>query len=256
MFASLAGRVVIVTGVNKGIGRGIAKRFAEVGYKVLVVARGRDAASDVAEEIAVPGGIAIAVTADVGMEEGAHSMAAAAINYFGTIDILCANASIFPSAKIGEMSAADFDKGMDTNLRGTFLSAKACLPALTGMGRQIVVTSSITGPVTGFPGWFHYGASKAGQLSFVPTAAIELVGAGITISAVLPGNVTTEAMVALGPDYMATMAASIPLKRLGSVEDIANAALFLASEEAGYITGQTLIVDGGQVLPENLAALE
>ncbi|MBW4021787.1 MAG: 3-oxoacyl-ACP reductase FabG [Proteobacteria bacterium] len=257
MFQSLAGRSVIVTGASKGIGRGIAKRFAEAGCRVIVVARSHDAARLVAEDIAVMGGAAIPVTADISTEAGAAAMAAAAVEHFGGIDILCANAGIFPAARIGDMSVAEFDEVMGVNLRGTFLSVRACLAELTKTGRgRIVVTSSITGPITGFPGWSHYGASKAGQLGFMRTAAIELAPAGITINAILPGNIATEGLVALGPDYMASMASSVPMKRLGTVEDIANAALFFASEEAGYITGQTLVVDGGQVLPESLAALD
>jgi 3-oxoacyl-[acyl-carrier protein] reductase len=257
MFASLAGRSVIVTGASKGIGRGIAKRFAEAGCRVVVVARSAEAAKLVAEDIAVSGGAAIPVTADVSTEEGVAAMAAAALGHFGSIDILCANAGIFPASKIGEMSVAEFDEVIGVNLRGTFLAVKACLPELTKTGRgRIIVTSSITGPVTGMPGWSHYGASKAGQLGFIRSAALELASAGITINAVLPGNIATEGLVALGPDYMNAMTASIPMKRLGGVEDIANAALFFATEEAGFITGQTLIVDGGQVLPESLAAVE
>ncbi len=120
----------------------------------------------------------------------------------------------------------------------------------------MVLTSSITGPVTGYPGWSHYGASKAGQLGFLKTAAMELSRYNTTINAVLPGNIITEGLEGLGEDYLATMAASIPLKRLGKVEDIANAALFFASQEAAYITGQTLIVDGGQILPESLEAIQ
>ena len=120
----------------------------------------------------------------------------------------------------------------------------------------MVLTSSITGPVTGYPGWSHYGASKAGQLGFLKTAAMELSRYNTTTNAVLPGNIITEGLEGLGEDYLATMAASIPLKRLGKVEDIANAALFFASQEAAYITGQTLIVDGGQILPESLEAIQ
>ena len=131
----------------------------------------------------------------------------------------------------------------------------ACRRSTCGRGR-IVVTSSITGPITGFPGWSHYAASKAGQLGFMRTAAIELAPRGITINAVLPGNIRTEGLDAVGPDYIAEMTASVPQRRLGSVEDIAHAALFFASDEAGYITGQTLVIDGGQVLPESLSALE
>jgi 3-oxoacyl-[acyl-carrier protein] reductase len=135
-------------------------------------------------------------------------------------------------------------------------SIQAALPALKrSKGGRIVLTSSITGPVTGFPGWAHYGASKAAQLGFMRTACIELARYGITINAVLPGNIKTEGLTDLGADYEQTMAASIPLKRLGTVDDIGHAAMFLASDQAGYITGQTLIVDGGQILPESLEAL-
>ena len=120
----------------------------------------------------------------------------------------------------------------------------------------MILTSSITGPITGYPGWSHYGASKAAQLGFMRTAAIELAPMGITVNAVLPGNVMTEGLADLGEDYIRSMEMSIPQRRLGSVQDIGNAALFFASDEAAYITGQALVVDGGQILPESLAALE
>jgi 3-oxoacyl-[acyl-carrier protein] reductase len=257
MFTSLKGRSVIVTGASKGIGRGIARRFAAVGCSVLVVSRDRSEASAVAAEIQREGGIARAIAADVSRASDMDAMAKAALDGFGSIDILCANAGIFPAAKLGHMTEADFDAVIGTNLKGTFLSVSACLPAMKAkrFGR-IVLTSSITGPVTGYPGWSHYGASKAGQLGFMRTAALELAVHGITVNAVLPGNVVTEGLAGVGEDYMHGMAASIPMRRLGSVDDIANAALFFACEEAGYITGQSLIVDGGQVLPESLAALE
>ena len=184
-------------------------------------------------------------------------MAAACLARNGRIDVLCANAGIFPSARIADMSAADFDHVIGTNLRGTFLSVKACLPAMKAQNEgRVILTSSITGPITGFPGWSHYGASKAGQLGFMRTAAIELAPFGITVNAVGPGNIETEGLDGLGQDYKDTMAASIPMRRLGSVEDIGNAALFFATKEAGYITGQMLVVDGGQILPESLGALE
>jgi 3-oxoacyl-[acyl-carrier protein] reductase len=155
------------------------------------------------------------------------------------------------------MTEADFDQVMGTNLKGMFLSVSACLPAMKAkkFGR-IILTSSITGPVTGYPGWSHYGASKAGQLGFMRTAAIELARDGIIVNAVLPGNIATEGLAGLDEDYIRTMEASVPMRRLGSITDIANAALFFASEEAAYITGQSLVVDGGQILPESLAALE
>jgi 3-oxoacyl-[acyl-carrier protein] reductase len=120
---------------------------------------------------------------------------------------------------------------------------------------RIILTSSITGPVTGYTGWAHYGASKAGQLGFMRTAAIELAPHGITVNAVLPGNIATEGLADLGEEYIRSMEASVPMRRLGSVTDIANAALFFASDEAAYITGQSLVIDGGQILPESLAAM-
>ncbi len=247
-------RSAIVTGGSKGIGKGIARGFASAGYRVLVVSRNADEAEAVAAEI---GGGASGFAADVATSDGARAMAEAAVERFGGIDALCANAGIFPAAKLGEMTEADFDHVIGVNLKGTFLSVSAVLPAMKSRRTgRIVLTSSITGPITGYPGWSHYGASKAGQLGFMRTAAIELAPFGITMNAVMPGNIMTEGLDGLGQDYLDKMAASIPMKRLGSVDDIAAAALFFASEAAGYVTGQTIVVDGGQVLPESLGALE
>ena len=256
MLTSIQGRSVIVTGASKGIGKGIARVFAQGGGKVMVVARNPSEAESAAQELRSAGHVAKSHAADVTDMGSMQVMADAAANAHGGIDILCANAGIFPQAKIEDMSPEDWDHVMATNLKGTFLSIKACLPYLkkSDQGR-IVITSSITGPVTGFPGWTHYGATKAGQLGFMRTACIELAKYGITVNAVLPGNILTEGLIALGPEYQNAMAASVPLKKLGTVEDIGYAALFLASKEAGYITGQTIIVDGGQILPESLDAL-
>ncbi|GLK77787.1 3-oxoacyl-(ACP) reductase [Methylopila jiangsuensis] len=247
-------RVAIVTGGSKGIGKGIARGFATAGYSVLVVSRNLAEAEAVAAEI---GGGASGLAADVATGEGTKAMAAAALERYGAIDALCANAGAFPAAKLADMTEADFDSVMTTNLKSTFLSVQACLPALKASGRgRVVLTSSITGPITGYPGWSHYGASKAGQLGFMRTAAIELAPFGITVNAVMPGNIMTEGLDGMGQDYLDKMAASIPMKRLGSVDDIAGAALYFASDAAAYVTGQTLVVDGGQVLPESLGALE
>lgn len=257
MFKSLRGRTVIVTGSSKGIGRGIALRFGLAGCQVLVVSRKLLDGEAVVAEIVAAGGKAAAVAADVTRHADMEAMARAAVEVFGGIDILCANAGIFPAAKLDAMTEADFDLVVDTNLKGAFLSVSACLPAMRAKKQgRIILTSSITGPVTGLPGWAHYGASKAGLLGFMRTAAIELASQGITINAVLPGNIATEGLADLGGDYLQKMTASIPMRRLGSVVDIANAALYFASDEAAYVTGQSLVVDGGQILPESLAALE
>lgn len=253
MFTSLAGKTVIVTGASKGIGRGIALRFGQAGLNVLVVSRNLAEAEKVAGEI---GPNASGLAADVTRPEDTEAMARVALDRYGAIDVLCANAGIFPAAKLGEMTAADFDHVIDTNLKGTFLSVSAVLPAMKAQKKgRIVITSSITGPITGYPGWSHYGASKAGQLGFMRTAAIELAPWNITVNAVMPGNIFTEGLEGNGPDYIASMEASVPMKRLGTPFDIANAALFFATEEAAYVTGQGLSIDGGQVLPESLMAL-
>jgi 3-oxoacyl-[acyl-carrier protein] reductase len=253
MFSSIAGRSVVVTGASKGIGKGIAAGFVRAGARVLVVGRDGAAAARAAEEL---GGEASAYAADVADPDACAAMAAAAVERHGGIDVLCANAGIFPDVRLGEMSAADIDHVLGTNLKGTMLSVIACLPHLeTSQHGRVILTSSITGPITGFPGWAHYGASKAGQLGFMRTAAVELARQGITVNAVLPGNILTEGLVELGEDYQRSMAASIPAGKLGTVEDIANVCLFLATDEAAYVTGQAIAVDGGQVLPESLDAL-
>ena len=257
MLTSVDGRSVVVTGSSKGIGKGIAKVFAKHGARVLIAARGLADAQATAEEIQNEGGTASAISADVTDSESLDEMAQAAKERHGGIDILCCNAGIFPQNHLENMSSDEWDLVLGTNLKGTFLAIKSCLPELkqSSSGR-IIITSSITGPITGYPGWTHYGASKSGQLGFMKTACMEFAKYGITVNAVMPGNIITEGLEGLGADYLQTMAASIPLKRLGSVEDIGNAALFFASDEAAYITGQTIVVDGGQTIPESIEALE
>jgi 3-oxoacyl-[acyl-carrier protein] reductase len=253
MFTSIAGRAVVVTGGTRGIGKGIASVFARNGAKVLITGRDAETARAAAEEL--PGDVSF-VLADVSSVEDCRRMAGIAQERLGGIDVLCANAGIFPDAKLADLTEADVDQVLGINLKGTIFSVQACLPALARSGRgRVILTSSITGPITGFPGWTHYGASKAGQLGFMRTAAIELAPDGITVNAVLPGNVITEGLADLGEDYASGMTAAIPLRRLGTVDEIGYAALFFATDEAAYITGQSIVVDGGQVLPESPEAM-
>ena len=257
MLNSIAGRTAIVTGGSKGIGKGIARVFASKGANVVVAARGEADAQNAVEEMQAAGGTASFCQCDVTDFDQVQALVAHAESTYGGVDIMCSNAGIFPQANMIDLSPDDWDHVLSTNLKSTFLAVKAVIPAMEKRGKgRIVITSSITGPVTGFPGWTHYGASKSGQLGFLKTAAIELAKYNVTINAVMPGNIITEGLEGLGQDYLDTMAASIPLKRLGNVEDIGNAALFFASDEAAYITGQQIVVDGGQILPESLEALE
>lgn len=262
MFTSLDGCGVVVTGASKGIGKGIARVFARAGASVVVTGRDATTLQVTADELTseVPDGGAgrvHAVVGDVSDRASCQRLATRAQELMGGIDVLCANAGIFPEARIDDMDEDDLARVLDTNVKGTVWSVQAALPALTRSGRgRVILTSSITGPVTGYPGWAHYGASKAAQLGFMRTAAVELAHRGITVNAVLPGNVATEGLADLGAGYREAMEATVPMRRLGSVEDIGYTALFLASLEAGYVTGQAIIVDGGQVLPESLDSLE
>ncbi len=257
MLTSIKDRSVIVTGGSKGIGRGIASVFAKQGAKVMVAARGEDAAKAAADAMCEDGGTVSWTTCDVSDWDCVQAMVSRTSEEFGSVDVLCANAGAFPQTKMIDMDPVEWDQVMATNLRSAFLCVKACIPQFEKNGKgRVVLTSSITGPITGFPGWSHYGASKAGQLGFLKTASMELSRYNTTINAVMPGNIYTEGLQDLGQEYLDTMAASIPLKRLGAVEDIGNAALFFASDEAAYITGQQIIVDGGQTIPESLEAIE
>lgn len=249
-------RSVIVTGGSKGLGRGIAQVFASEGAKVLVVARGEEAGESTVQEITDVGGTASFFGADVSNSDDVQAMAQAATERHGGIDILCCNAGIFPSSPLGDLSEAEWDTVNSVNLKGTFLCVSACLPEIrkSDQGR-VLLTSSITGPITGYTGWSHYGATKAGMLGFMRTAAVELAKDGITVNSVMPGNIMTEGLDDLGEEYLSKMAQAIPLGKIGDPEDVAYAMLFLASNEAKFITGQTLIVDGGQTIPESIDAM-
>lgn len=256
MFTSLQGRSAIVTGGSKGIGRGIARTFASAGVDVLITGRNQaDLDAAVAELAGTPGRVS-ALSADVSRPDDARRAVAEAVQRHGGLDIVCANAGIFPSGRLEDLTPDDLEQVLGVNFKGTVYIVQAALEALTASGHgRVVITSSITGPITGYPGWSHYGASKAAQLGFLRTAAMELAPKKITINAVLPGNIVTEGLDEMGQDYLDQMASAIPAGRLGSVADIGNAALFFATDEAAYVTGQSLVVDGGQVLPESHLAI-
>jgi 3-oxoacyl-[acyl-carrier protein] reductase len=257
MFTPLTGRTVLVTGGTKGIGKGIAGEFAAAGCNVALSGRGEDAGEAAVRDLEARGGHVSFYQGDVGRADDCERVASEVASRYGGIDVVCANAGVFPDVKLADMTEADIDSIFATNVKGTMLTVKACIPYLEASGHgRVILTSSITGPITGFPGWSHYGASKAAQLGFLRTACIELAPKRITVNAVLPGNVESEGMDELGPEYRASMEASIPLGRLGYPSEIGAAAVFLATDEAGYITGQTIVVDGGQVLPESLTALD
>jgi 3-oxoacyl-[acyl-carrier protein] reductase len=252
MFTPVAGRTVVVTGGSRGIGKGIARVFANAGANVVITGRDPDVVTAAAKELtAAGGGTVSAVVGDVATAADSIRLADEVLARHGGCDVVCANAGIFPAAPLATMTEADIDLVLGVNVKGALLTVQALLPALKASGHgRVVLTSSITGPFTGYPGWAHYGASKAAMLGYMRTAAIELAPYKITVNAVLPGNIATEGLSAQGEDYLAATVAAIPMGRLGDVEDIGNVALFLATDEAAYVTGQSIVVDGGQVLPE------
>jgi 3-oxoacyl-[acyl-carrier protein] reductase len=251
MMFSLTDQVAVVTGGAKGIGRGIAEILVEAGASVVIA--DIDAAHGQATADAIG---AVFEPVDVTSREACRALVSGVIERFGRLDVLCSNTGIYPQAALDDMTEDQWDQMMAVNVKSAFLVVQASLePMRERHYGRIVITSSITGPITGFPGWAHYGASKAAQLGFIRSAALEVARHGVTINAVMPGNILTEGLRQQGEDYLRQMAASVPTGTLGEPRDIGHAVCFLASPEARFITGQTLIVDGGQVLPESAEAL-
>lgn len=248
---SLQDKVAIVTGGTSGIGAGIARTFAQKGAKLVVAARDSARGETFAAALCESGAEVIFVAADVARKAEAQNLAHKTLERFGRIDILVCNAGLFWEQPLETMSEDDWDKIHNVNLKGTFLGVQAVLPAMREQkSGRVILTSSITGPITGMSGFAHYGATKAGQNGFLKSACLELAPHGITINAVMPGNILTEGLADLGEEYLTKMSAAIPMGTLGTPEDIGTAMAFLCSDEAKWITGQTLVVDGGQTVPE------
>lgn len=257
MFTPLTGRRVLVTGGTRGIGKGIATAFAGAGASTVITGRDAQTGAAAAAELGAASGTPVSfVPGDLTDPADCARFVDESIATLGGLDVVCANAGIFPQRPLTELAASDIDEIFAVNVRAMMLVITAAVPALTESGRgRVIITSSITGPTTGYPGWAHYGATKAAQLGYMRTAAIELAPRGITVNAILPGNILTEGLADLGHDYLDAMCAAIPQGKLGTPADIGNAALFLATDEAAYLTAQSIAVDGGQVLPESPQAM-
>ena len=243
----LTGRVALVTGASRGIGRAIAGRLAAQGATVIAAAREQNAAATV-DEITAAGGTAEVASVDVGDAAAIDALVAGALARHGRIDILVNNAGITRDQLMLRMKRADWDAVIATNLTAAFALTQAVLkPMIRQKGGRIVCISSVVGQ-SGNAGQANYAASKAGLIGFAKAVAQEVASRNITVNVVAPGLVDTDMTRAITGDAREEWAAKIPLKRLGTPDDIAAAVCFLASHEASYITGQVLAVNGGMYM--------
>ena len=245
----LDGQVAIVTGASRGIGRAVAIALAKVGAKVVINYAGNaEAAEEVRTVITANGGQAITVKADVADADAVDSLVKQAIETYGKIDILVNNAGITRDTLLMRMKDEDWDAVMNTNLKGIFYCTKAVTKSMMKQrSGKIINMTSVVG-LMGNAGQANYAAAKAGVIGFTKSMAKELASRGITVNAIAPGFIATDMTQGLSEQVKADLEAKIPLSRLGEAEDVAAAVVFLASQSANYITGQTLNVDGGMVM--------
>ena len=253
MFVDLSGKVAIVTGSGQGIGEGIAKIFSKNGALVVVATRGEENGEATVRDIKEQGGEATFLQCDVGIEKNVKNMVHKTNEIYGRIDIGIHNAAVFGQRNIDKLSDEILDRTLSVNMKAGVWLTKYCIPYFRarGMGRMLF-TSSVTGPKVAMPGTSHYAMSKGGMNAFIRTAALEYARENITINGVEPGYILTSAMSELANQKeLQEMAECIPKGNFGIPDDIAYPMLFLASNEASYITGQTIVVDGGSTLPES-----
>jgi 3-oxoacyl-[acyl-carrier protein] reductase len=246
----LANKIAIVTGSGRGIGEAIARLFASEGAAIVVTSRTATDVRRVAGAITGQGGVAHGVVADIAEPAGVLALVNETISRFGTLDVLVHNAGIFPYDPIETMADESWRRVIDINLTGAFRLVKAGIPHMKAHGGRILFTSSIQGNRAAVPGCAHYAASKGGLNGLIRAAALELARYAITVNGVEPGLVLTDEVArVVKPERRERMGDAVPLKRWGHPVEVAQAMLFLASDEAAYVTGQTLVVDGGATLP-------
>lgn len=245
----LEGKKALVTGASRGIGRAIALALAAEGADVVINYAGSEAAAKaVAAEIEAMGRKAMVIQADISSNEAATAMIDQAVKEFGRIDVLVNNAGITRDGLLMRMKEEDWDAVLTTNLKGVFNCTKAAIKYMMKQkAGHIVSISSVVGEM-GNAGQANYAAAKAGVIGFTKAVAKEVAARGITVNAVAPGFIKTDMTAVLNEKQVEGMLTTIPLKRLGDPSDIAKAVVFLASEDANYITGQTINVDGGMVM--------
>lgn len=241
-------KVALVTGASRGIGAAIAKRLATDGFRVVVnYAGSTDKAEAVVREIKEAGGEALAIQANVAEADAVKQMIRQTIDTFGQLDCVVNNAGITRDGLLMRMKEADFDAVIDTNLKGAFLVTQAATRPLLKTSGRIINIASVVG-ISGNPGQANYVAAKAGLIGLTKSVARELASKGVTVNAICPGFIETDMTDELTEEQRNLSLGQIPLKRFGQTDDIASLVSFIASDEARYITGQTLAVDGGMTM--------
>ena len=249
MEIGMAGKVALVTGASRGIGAAVARAFRQAGARVAIAARDLEASGQLADELGRSDGHALAIPTDVSDPKAVSTMVARVIENFGRLDFACNNAAGggHPPTPLGEVSIEAFDSGLAVSLRGVFLSMREEIPAIVGSGGGAIVNMSSTAGLQAVGGLASYVAAKHGVEGLTKVAALDYADAGVRVNAVAPGPILTDNLKRAGVAAQQAAGAAMPLQRVGQPEEVAAAVVWLCSNAAGFITGTTLVIDGGKL---------
>jgi NAD(P)-dependent dehydrogenase (short-subunit alcohol dehydrogenase family) len=244
---SFAGKVALIAGASRGIGEVTARAFAEAGASVVLAARDRQALDSIADGIRAAGGRALAVPSDVGDASSVENLVHQTVSTFGRLDAAFNNATDGPlPAALADIDPADFDRGIRTNIRGTFLGMKYQIPAMLESGGGAIVNMASVAGLYGIANLAAYVAGKAGIVGLTKVAALDYADKGVRVNVVAPGPILTHHLKKAGEEAQRQAAAATPMRRIGAADEVAATVLWLCSEQAAFVTGATIPVDGGQ----------
>jgi NAD(P)-dependent dehydrogenase (short-subunit alcohol dehydrogenase family) len=246
---SLEGKVALVTGASRGIGAGVARAFAAAGADVVVAARDEAGLAAIVADVEETGSRGLGVLTDVSDPDAVANLVDRTVETFGRLDIACNNAggSGHPPTQLAEITVEQFDSGVAVNLRGVFLCLRAEIPAMLASGGGAIVNMSSTAGIDAVAGLATYVASKHGVVGLTKVAALDYAAQGIRVNAIAPGPILTENLASVGEDAVRMSAMAMPMRRVGEVDEVAAAAVWLCSDQASFVTGVTLPVDGGKL---------
>jgi len=245
----LEGKVAIVTGASRGIGAAVARAFSAAGAAVALAARDEDALAALADELNAAGGRALAVPTDVGDADAVARLVERTVDTFGRLDVACNNAAGggHPPTPLADVRIEDFDSAYAVTLRGVFVAIKHEIPAMLASGGGAIVNMSSTAGLDAVGGLAAYVSAKHGLEGLTKVAALDYAASGVRVNAIAPGPILTDNLIRAGERAQQAVAAAMPLQRVGQPEEVAAAAVWLCSDEAAYITGTTLVIDGGKL---------